>query len=156
MGEREWMGRPRTLPDKDDLRRLLDTHTQTEVAAMFGVSRAAVSSMVQRYDIAPPKERYDDVIPWRVKVVHQRAFPLRMLRLYARRLRGKHLDSREERYLDAFLDKLKEMNAVVGYDAALPEGFFYTDPRPGVDTGLIRVPPWLIEEPAPKRRRKTA
>jgi hypothetical protein len=139
-------GRPRTLPDADELHRLLvvERKTQAAVARQYGVTRAAVSSAVRRLNIDSPKApRYDDFIPWVARTEHHKAYPLRMLRLYARRQTGQPLDPKESHYLELFLERLRSIDGVVGYDEA--EGFYYVKARDVDRPGVIRKPDWLFD-----------
>jgi hypothetical protein len=136
------MGRPRILPDADVLGTLIrEGKTYDEIAHQYGVTKAAVHVALTRSNlIRNPRPRYDDEIPWHVKTEHANAYPLAMLRLEARRLRGKKIAPDKLRYLENWKARLERSNAVVGYHPDLPDGFYYTDARPGIDTGLIRVP----------------
>lgn len=136
------MGRPRILPDADELGTLIRAgKTYQEIADQYGVTKAAVHVALTRSNlIRNPRPRYDDIIPWVVKAEHSNGYPLAMLRLEARRVRGKQLSDEKLRYLENWKRRLKAANAVVGYHPDLPDGFYYTEARPGIDTGLIRVP----------------
>lgn len=109
-----------------------------QIADEYGVSRQAVSAALQRAHLSEPRVRYDQYIPWKVRVAHQRDYEIRMLRLYARRQLGIPNEPRDDRYLDAFIEKLTGEHLVVDYDP--DEGFYYTDKRDGVDEHLIRDP----------------
>lgn len=138
------MARPRTLPDPNELRILLLTESQAEIARRYGVTRAAVSKAARTYNLDSGRVSYDEFIPWRAKVEHQRDYAVRMLRLYGRRQMGLPLDDRDVRYLDRWLEELRRLEAVVDYD---PErGFYYTRRREGIDTGLIREPEWRLSQ----------
>jgi hypothetical protein len=84
--------------------------------------------------------RYDDYIPWQVRPDHANAFPLVMLRLAARRADGQTLPAEREAKLDRWIARLEEEDAVVAYVRDSADGFHYVHRRPGIDTGLIRVP----------------
>lgn len=84
--------------------------------------------------------RYVDFIPWQVRSDHANAFPLVMLRLAARRDAGQTLPPEREAKLDRWIARLAAEDAVVAYVKNSADGFHYVPRRPGVDTGLIRVP----------------
>lgn len=113
---------------------------------MYGVTKAAVHvALTRSHLIRNPRPRYDDLIPWHVKTEHSNAYPLAMLRLEARRLRGKPISEAKLKYLENWKRRLKASNAVVGYHPDLEDGFYYTEARPGIDTGLIRIPQDQLE-----------
>jgi hypothetical protein len=71
--------------------------------------------------------RYEDVIPWRVRVEHAKHYDARMLRLLGRRRSNIDLDAGESQRLNSWLSKLTKENAVVGYCRDHPEGFLWVD-----------------------------
>lgn len=146
------MPRPPTLPEPEEVHRLLNTtdpntgkkYTQSDVARMYGVSRAAVSEFVHKHRLVEKRARYSEFIPWRVKVEHQHAYEIRMLRLAARRDRGESLNPRDERYLDSWVATMAEVDAVVDYDER--DGPYYVRRRHGIDRGLVYEPEWRLEQ----------
>ena len=119
------------LPDNNTLVRWVDagmTHQQMadEVERVTGehVSRSTVSAALSRAGLSKQTARYDQEIPWRVRVEHMTEYPARMLRLLGRRRAGLELTQHEADRLDSWLDALSERNLVVGY---CPEqiGFLY-------------------------------
>lgn len=82
------------------------------------VARSTISTAMKNWDIDPvyKRENYNDLLPWRVHPDHQMAVEARMLRLEARRRRGKVLNDREQRHLDYWLEDLRAADAVVTYD----------------------------------------
>jgi len=127
------------VPDKGTLRRWHDeglTHQQMaeRILEETGerVSRSAVSMALQRHGITDrEKPRYRDEVPWRVRVQHLRAYPVRMLRLLGRRRAGEELDADAAQRLAGWLATLAENNAVVAYDPDTDEGFLYVAREPG-------------------------
>jgi hypothetical protein len=83
--------------------------------------------------------RYTDEIPWRVKVIHIKEYPARMLRLLGKRRSGQTLSETEGQRLDSWLKKLDEDNAVIGYDPDSTFGFYYIDKDDETD-GLDGIP----------------
>jgi len=84
--------------------------------------------------------RYADFIPWTpIAKEHEDAYERVMLRAAARQARGLPLSAVTERRLAVFVKVLADQNAVIDYDPARG-GFYKVLRRPGVDTGLIRVP----------------
>lgn len=141
----------RILPDVSTLQRMIHSGmTQQDIAdAVFRdtgvrVTRAAVSAALARAGLATYRKRHHELIPWRVRVEHNKEYPLRMLRLEARRRKGEALPPEEERKLNSWLQLMDDNKAVVHYDPR--GGFYYTNPRKGVDTDLIRVPDDMVEQ----------
>lgn len=91
------------------------------------VTRMAVSTALSRAGISKPKPRYDETIPWTVKMDHIKEYPARMLRLLGRRRAGNPMNDREAQRLDSWLAKLEEDHAVVGYDPDSQYGFYYIE-----------------------------
>lgn len=126
------MGRPRYLPSDRELQRLLDqgySHADI-VQYVFDttgerVSRTSVSAAISRAGLSKPQSRFQETIPWRVKVEHIRDYPARMLRLLGRRREGQPLNETENKRLDSWLAQLASDNAVVVYDPE--QGFGYAD-----------------------------
>lgn len=107
------------------------------------ITRVAVSVALHRAGDTDPKPRYDDLIPWRVKMQHMRQYPVLMLRAFGRRRAGQPLTDELNRKLNLWLARLENEQVVVAYSE--DEGFHYV-PREGTDTGpegyaLIRKPP---------------
>lgn len=92
--------------------------------------------------------RDDELIPWEVQKKHRWAYPVSMLRAEARRRSGQELTPAMADRLDSWLAQMHDGNMVVHYDPDTEDGFFYVEPRPGVDTDLIRRP----EQKTTKRR----
>lgn len=87
------------------------------------------------------KIRYPDFIPWSpIRADHVSAYPLVMLRLAARRAYGQSIPPAREKKLDAWIERLHRDGVVVHYSHGTAAGWFYVKARPGIDTGLIRVP----------------
>jgi hypothetical protein len=127
------MAAPRVLPDNATLQRWVEkgmTHREIaeEVARVTGqaVSRSSVSAALSRAGLSRPMARYDDELPWRVKVSHMTQYPARMLRLLGRRRAGFDLSGADSERLDSWLATLKDEGLVVAY---CPErkGFLYVE-----------------------------
>lgn len=84
--------------------------------------------------------RNDDLIPWLVKEEHRYAFPILNLRREARRRAGWDVPAEHLRELEGWLIHLEQGNLVVHYEPDTEQGWFYVEPRPGIDTDIIRVP----------------
>jgi hypothetical protein len=141
------MPAPRLLPDNSELIAMVNRGmTQQEIADHVfkatgnRVTRAAVSAALARAGVPRARPRYDELLPWRVRVEHDSHYAPRMLRAEARRRAGVELPAKELRRLEAWKETLLESKAVVHYDPEAPGGFFYVPVRKGVDTDLIRVP----------------
>ena len=116
------MPRPRSLPDTEELVRLRDVEglTYREIADQFAVTKGAVFQRFRKAGLTAEGRRYADVIPWTVREEHDQTHPIMMLRAYARRERGEQLDQRTVNMLDKWLRELRELDAVVLYDEAIP------------------------------------
>lgn len=140
------MSRPRTLPDPEVLEREIRRYGATQVAKAYGVTKQAVSKAHREWRLGiEPRVSYKAYIPWRVKAEHNNAYPQRMLRLYGDRQMGRPLSAAGERSLAKFVAGLEENDVVVHYDrdyqgGTWGGGWMVTPRRPGIDTGLIRVP----------------
>lgn len=139
----------RVLPDGDSLLKMVAKGmTQQEIAdetfrdTGVRVTRAAVSAALARAGAPPMRNRYSELLPWRVRAEDDNHYALRMLRAEARLRAGSQVSDRELRRLEAWKKTLKENQAVVHYDPDVKHSprFFYVPARPGVDTDLIRVP----------------
>ena len=103
------------------------------------VARSTVSAALSRMG-ETDRVRYDDVIPWRVKLDHTSHYALMMLRYYARRKHELQLTDDQSDRLDSWLDKLEEINAVVMYSPTSTDGFYYVPRLPKDKRGIIRQP----------------
>lgn len=106
------------------------------------ITRVAVSVALHRAGDTDEKPRYDDLIPWRVKMPHMRQYPVLMLRAFARRRAGHELPEDLNRKLNLWLGRLEDEQIVVAYSEE--DGFTYV-PRKASDKGpdgtfLIRRP----------------
>jgi hypothetical protein len=104
------------------------------------VSRSSVSGALSRAGFTKPR-RYEEDIPWSpIAVEHNAAYQLTMLRTGARLRAGKTVPVREKARFDKWAEELRAKGLVVHYVYDSPQGFFYVKARPGVDTGLVRIP----------------
>ena len=104
------------------------------------VSRQAISNALRRAGLSRGNRRYEDVIPWRVEMAHQSKYILQLLRMYARRQAGLPLSDVQNSKLDKFLAELKNLKAVVTYEASSDEGFWLVDREKRDGKGIIRRP----------------
>lgn len=139
----------RVLPDNAELLSMVASGmTQQEIADETyrrtgqRVTRAAVSAALARAGVPSMRQRYSELLPWRVRIDDDNNYALRMLRAESRLRSGGVLADRELRRLAAWKETLKANKAVVHYEPELKNGprFFYVKARPGIDTDLIRVP----------------
>jgi hypothetical protein len=84
--------------------------------------------------------RDTDLIPWAVLPEHRHSHAVSMLRAEARQRAGKKLTPLMDEMLTVWKRGLEQDNAVVHYDPATEEGWWYVPRRKGVDNDLIRVP----------------
>lgn len=128
------MAPPTLVPDKNTLIRWTEeglTH-QAMADRVFEqtgqrISRTAISAAMQRFGLAKEGRRYKEAIPWRVKVIHAKAYPVRMLRLMGRRAAGYELNEIETQALDRWLEMMDENKTIVAYDENSDLGFHYID-----------------------------
>ena len=128
------MAAPRKVPDKTTLARwkrqgLSQQEMADKVFEETGehISRATIAGAMVRYGLSEEKPRYNDVLPWRVRMEHISAYPARMLRLLGKRNNGVELNPQEERKLNSWIRKMQAENAVVAYDPDSAQGFFYVE-----------------------------
>lgn len=142
------MPKPRKLPSESILRKWVEVEglTHAEIVDRIReesgheVSRSSVSAALSRAGYTH-RVRYDDEIPWpKISVDHNASFPLFMLRTQARINRGLPVKKRDKARLEEWKQELRNEGLVVHYEPRSPEGWFYVKARPGIDTGLVRVP----------------
>jgi len=139
------MAPPRFLPSDSILAQWVEeglTHKQMaeRVKEQTGVEVAVgtVSAALSRAGLTD-QLRYEKWIPWSpIRVDHANAYPLLMLRYYARRESGIQLTAMQEAKLNNWISRLQEEDAVVTYVHDSADGWYYTPRRPGIDNGLIR------------------
>jgi hypothetical protein len=133
-------------PTKDQLERYLDRGlTQQQIADAWyedsgeRVSRTTIAMAIKRYELksSRTRPRYEDVLPWRVRVQHRQAYDAQMLRLEGRRRHGHPMNPRQKAELTNWLRRLKEADAVVAYSPDTEEGFFWVVRTPA-DDDIIR------------------
>lgn len=139
------MAPPRVIPPGHELKRMVDrgmTHQEIadHVFRATGtrVTRGAVSAAISRANLSKPANRYEECLPWTVKVEHAKHYAARMLRLLGRRLSAVDLSPEDAKRLDSWLATLKTNHAVVAYAPETAEGFFYVNADEG-DSGEIPI-----------------
>lgn len=132
------MAPPRVIPAGHELRRMVEhgmTHQEIadHVFRSTGtrVTRGAVSAAISRANLSKPANRYEECLPWTVRVEHAKHYAARMLRLLGRRMSGIELSEEEAKRLDSWLATLEANHAVVAYAPETAEGFFYVDAQDG-------------------------
>jgi hypothetical protein len=93
----------------------------------------------RRHGLPPRNVRDDKLIPWYVKPEHRKLYRVEMLRMVARMRAGAELTEREQTRVTSFLENLRAANAVITYEPASEEGFYYV-PRLPEDDDIIRRP----------------
>lgn len=91
------------------------------------VSPASVGSALSRAGKTAPANRYENHLPWVVRVQHVGAYPARMLRALGRRHAGLPLSELDNQRLDSWLNQMREAHALVAYAPDTEEGFHYVD-----------------------------
>jgi hypothetical protein len=145
--------RPRALPPDEQLLKLREDKTYDEIAAIYGVTKSAVSWRFKAMGRTREQPSYKHLRPWRVRAEHEHAHPSLMLRLYGRREAGKVLPPTQERMLERWLQEVRAADVVVGYHPDFPPnpasprtgGWFYVKRRKGRDKHLIREPDEVVE-----------
>lgn len=113
------------------------------------VSRSTVSTALSRAGKSATGRRYRDCLPWKVRTVHLKETPARMLRMLGARLEGHQLSERDEKTLDHWLAKITERKLVVGYDPDNDvQGFHYVTRRPGEGRGGVPIRRRLLSRQA--------
>jgi hypothetical protein len=102
------------------------------------VSAKAVNMALLRGGFPKKQPRYTELLPWVLAPEHHHAHDANMLRLAGREALGRPMTAPERRMYDRWLDQLTAAGAVVHYTK--DGGFVWVKARPGIDTGLIRVP----------------
>lgn len=108
------------------------------------VSPAAFSNLRRRHGLPGRQVRDEKLIPWKVNREHRYDWPIQMLRLEARRRAGKPLTENEQKDLQGWLNTMQQDGCVVHYQPDTEQGWFYVEPRPGIDNDLIREPEVVI------------
>ena len=128
-GIKNIMGRPRISPTEKELEMYLRqgfTHEDIaeEVFKKTGtrLGRSTISAAIVRAGLAVP-QRYDEELPWVVKIEHQRDYPAKMLRCLARQRAGLVITDEEQKRLTSWLDRMERDATVVAYDST--RGFGY-------------------------------
>lgn len=108
------------------------------------VTEGALRVWRYRRGLEPRRARYNDLIPWRVKLNHTHLYVPKLLRFEARRRQGLELNPRDAARLEKFKQNLAEAfdgrGGVVHYDPETDQGWWIVERRPGVDTDIIRNP----------------
>jgi hypothetical protein len=114
----------------------------------------AISMAVSRYGLPAKRNRWDDLLPWRIKTEHVSLSEAKLLRLAGRRKAGLKNRPNLEKWLDGWLAELEEQGRpVVAYYADLAEPFQYHPRVPEDGDGewdLIRKPE--VQEELDKRK----
>lgn len=128
------MAPPKYTPDKTTFQAWLAeglTHQQMadRVFEQTGhrVTRAAISVALMSYGMTTPKPRYKDTIPWRVRTIHGKTYPVRMLRLLGKRRMSLDLTADDNRRLDTWLGELRTQQLIVAYDPDSDQGCHYIE-----------------------------
>lgn len=133
-------------PDKTQMEAYLSRGlTQQQIADQYEedtgirVTRSTIGMAIARYGLASnqKRERYDDLLPWRVSKDHAMDTEARLLRWEARRRRELPVPPDKVGWLDNWLKELDEKNAVVDYRPEL--GFVWVE-RTEDDTDIVRRP----------------
>jgi hypothetical protein len=140
----------RVLPDKNTLEKWLEeglTQQQmverVEETTGHRVTRAAISMALRRHGFERQKNRWDELLPWRIKTEHLNHPYAQRLRELSRRKAGVGNSPAQDRTLDNWLVEMEAHNAVVMYVYDSPEGFYAVPRREADGDGeydMIRKP----------------
>lgn len=142
------MPRPRLVPSDATLEKwyLEEGLTQQQIVDRIWdqdqvrVARSTVAAALHRAGLTE-RVRYDDVIPWRVKLEHCSHHLLNILRASAREVRGEEVSPAAKRQLDSFKRRQESEDCVIAYVPDTDQGWFLVKRRPApLDRGLIRDP----------------
>jgi hypothetical protein len=144
-------GRPRKLPDVDELRRLKkEVGTNEKVGAMFGVSAEAVRKALAADGQKSKDDTWQQYWPkawWttrsdgrnRIATRHYDNYLYRMVLFFTKRRQGGELRRGDVSQLDEFLDHMRKNDLVVYYDYEHPTGFRLRSRREHDDPNEIWV-----------------
>ena len=142
------MGARRILPSDSQLQRMVERGmTHQEIADKVSedtgerVNRSSVSAALSRAGLTD-RVRYDEVIPFQVRAVHNYHYALTMLRVHARLEAGLEVPEDQVDRYESWKAKLCAEQAVVAYIAETDEGFHYVyrEPEDGESLTTLRQP----------------
>lgn len=142
------MPRPRLVPSDSILEKwyVEEGLTQQQIVDRIWeqdqvrVARSTVAAALHRAGLTE-RVRYDDVIPWRVKLEHCSNHLLNILRAGAREVRGEELSEAAKKQLESFKARQELEDCVIAYVPDTDQGWFLVKRRPApLDRGLIRDP----------------
>lgn len=144
----------RIMPDKTTLKRwwedeglsrqqIVDRIAETRPDGRT-VTKQAVSMAVANYGLKSKRNRWDELLPWRVVRRHADLKEAVLLRKLGRRKAGLKNSAEFDRWVDGWLQELQEKGRpVVTYYADSPNGFYYVPRVPEDGDGeydVIRRP----------------
>jgi hypothetical protein len=113
------------VPDRETLVKWLEENpglARKEIAdrqfkeAGVRPSLPAISMAFQRYGIEPRRNRWDDLLPWRIRTEHGDLKEAKLLRFAGRRKAGLKNAAKDDRWLDSWLSELEGVGRpVVAY-----------------------------------------
>lgn len=103
------------------------------------VTRQAISAWRKRRgaDMRPLSPK---AVPWNLREEHRQTEPAKVIRWHARVERGEELSPADQVRYDRALEHLRAHDLVFHYEPDTEQGWFLVPRRPGVDTGIVRVP----------------
>lgn len=140
----------KVIPDSEVEQLLRQGKTDREIVEYLEqnqhitVTRNAIAAWRRRRGMDLKRNRYSELLPWRVKMEHTNLFVPKVLRTEARLRAGEEVPPLYLGYLERFKDRLAQAfdgrGGVVHYDPDTEEGWWIVERRPGVDTDMIRNP----------------
>jgi len=140
------MARPRLVPSDSVLEQwyVEEGLTQQQIVQRIWeqdrvrVARSTVAVALHRAGLTD-RVRYEDMIPWRVRVEHSSHNLVNILRAAGREARGLELTPAARTQLESFRRRQEEEDCVIAYVPDTAQGWFLVRRRPApLDRGLIR------------------
>jgi hypothetical protein len=135
-------------PDKEWLAdRVAEGYSDQEIANLWAektgvlLTRQGINRLVNKWDLRgeeKKRQRYDDLLPWKVKAEHDGHWYQRLLRVEAKLRRGEEVPEVWKERVERWKAKLKELNAVVAYVPDSPNGFYLVKAKPGEELITLR------------------
>lgn len=135
------MAQIRRLPPDAEVVRLVceDGVSTYELAGRYGVTRQAVQYCLRKNGVAAAPATAGTVkldLPWTVRVAHNMAHEIRMLRVLARIEAGLLVREDERSQAEGWATRVREAGQVVSYHPDM--GFQLVPRQPGDGDGLVR------------------
>lgn len=144
------------LPDNLVARLMREGKTDGQIVTYLreheniAVTRQAISAWRRRLG-ERKRPMAPRAVPWKLRPEHLTSEPARVVRWHARVERGASLSHGERQRYEKALAYLRENDLVFHYDPDSEQGWFLVPRRPGIDTGVVRVPDAMARAQPPTR-----